>query len=56
MLYRDSAQDKSTIIDWYAEFECGHTNADDAERSRRPKSVIEGPDAIRGLALRSPQT
>ena len=38
--YRDSAPEKSTIIDWYAEFKRGPTNTDDAERSGRPKSSV----------------
>ena len=38
--YVDSAPGKSTIIDWYAEFKCGRTNTDDAERSGRPKSAL----------------
>ena len=38
--YGDSASGKSTIIDWYAEFQHGHTNTDDAERSGRPKSAL----------------
>ena len=39
-LYGDSAPGKSIIIDWYAEFEPGRTNTDDAERSSRPKSAV----------------
>ena len=35
--FGDSAPGKSTIIDWYAEFNRGRTNTDDAERSGRPK-------------------
>ena len=31
--YGDSALGKSTIFDWYAEFNRGRTNTDDAERS-----------------------
>ena len=38
--YGDSAPEKSTIIDWYSEFKRGRTNADDAERSGRPKSAV----------------
>ena len=38
--YTDSAPWKSTIIDWYAEFELGRTNTDDAERSGRPESAV----------------
>ena len=38
--YGDSASGKSTIIDCYAEFECGRTNTDDAECSGRPKSAV----------------
>ena len=38
--YENSASWKSTIIDWYAEFECSRTNTDDAERSGRPKSAV----------------
>ena len=38
--YGDSAPGKSTIIDWYAEFKRGRTNADDAERSGRPKLAV----------------
>ena len=53
--YGGSEPGKSTIIDWYAEFKRGRTNTDD-ERFGRPKSAIERPDAIRGLALGSPQT
>ena len=38
--YGDSAPEKTTIIDWYAEFKRGRTNTDDAERSGRPKSAV----------------
>ena len=38
--YGNSAPGKSTIIDWYAEFKCGRTNTDDANRSGRPKSAV----------------
>ena len=38
--YGDFAPGKSTIIDWYAEFKCGRTNTDDAERSGRLKSAV----------------
>ena len=38
--YGDSAPGKSTIIDWYAEFERGRTNTDDAERSGCLKSAV----------------
>ena len=40
--YGDSASGKSINIDWYAEFERGRTNTDDAERSGRPKSAVLG--------------
>ena len=35
-----TAPGKSTIIDPYADFKCGRTNTDDAERSGRPKSAV----------------
>ena len=38
--YGDSAPGELTIIDWYAEFKCGRTNTDDAERADRPKSAV----------------
>ena len=38
--YGGSTPGKSTIINWYAEFERGRTNTDDAERSGRPKSAV----------------
>ena len=38
--YGDSAPGKSTIIDWYAEFNRGRTNTDDAECSDRSKSAV----------------
>ena len=38
--YGDSAPEKSTIIEWYAEFKSGRTYTDDAERSGRPKSAV----------------
>ncbi|XP_023214386.1 uncharacterized protein LOC111617308, partial [Centruroides sculpturatus] len=38
--YGDSAPGKSTIIDWYAEFKCNHTNTDDTECSGHPKSTV----------------
>ena len=38
--YEDSAPEKSTIIDWYAEFKRGRTNTVYAERSGRPKSAV----------------
>ena len=38
--YGNSAPGKSTIINWYTEFKSGHTNADDAEHSGRPKSAV----------------
>ena len=38
--YGDSAPGKSTIIDWYAEFKCGRTSTDDAERTGRSKSAV----------------
>ena len=38
--YGDSAPGQSTIIEWYAEFKCGCTNIDDAERSGRLKSAV----------------
>ena len=36
----ETAPEKSTIIDWYAEFKRGRTNTDDAERFGRPKSPV----------------
>ena len=38
--YGDFAPGKSTIIDWYAKFERGLTNTNDAERSGHPKSTV----------------
>ena len=38
--YGDSEPEKSTIIDWYAEFKGDRTNTDDAKRSGRPKSAV----------------
>ena len=34
--YENSASEKSTIIDCYAEFKRGRTNTHDTERSLRP--------------------
>ena len=38
--YRDSAPEKSTIIDWHAEFKHSRTNTDDIESSDNQKSVV----------------
>ena len=38
--YGDSAPEKSTIFDWYAEFKRRRTNTDDAECSGCPKSAV----------------
>ena len=38
--YENSAPEKSTIIDWYAEFKGGRTNTDDTKRSGCPKSAV----------------
>ena len=37
--YRGSAQGKSTIIDWYAEFKRDRTDTDDPERSGSPNEI-----------------
>ena len=38
--YGDSAPEKTTMINWYAEFERGRKNTHDDERSGRPKSAV----------------
>ena len=40
MRHGDSAPNKSTIIDWYVEYNRARINTDDAERFGRPKSAV----------------
>ena len=46
--YGDSPPGKSTIINWYAEFKCGHANIDDAEHSGRSKSIVVPEKMLKG--------
>ena len=38
--YGDSAPSKTTIYRWYAKFERGRTDTEDAERSDQPNEVV----------------
>lgn len=38
--YPDSAPSKATVERWFAEFKCGRTRTDDAERCGRPNEVV----------------
>ena len=38
--YPDSAPSKATVERWFAEFKCGRTSTEDAERSGRPNEVV----------------
>ena len=38
--YSDSAPSKVTVERWFAEFKCGRTSTEDAERSGRPNEVV----------------
>ena len=44
--YGDSAPSKTTICRWYAEFERGHTDTEDAEHSGRPNEIVT-PETIK---------
>ena len=44
--YGDSILSKTTICRWYAEFKCGRTDTEDAERSSRPNEVVT-PETIK---------
>ena len=37
--YRENFPSKPTICRWYADFKCGRTNTEDAERPDRPTKV-----------------
>ncbi len=38
--YLEFALGKSNIIDWFAEFECGRMNTNDAPHSGHPKEMV----------------
>ncbi|CAG9832211.1 unnamed protein product [Diabrotica balteata] len=38
--YRNSVPSITTIKRWFAEFKCGRTDTDDAERSGRPNDAV----------------
>ena len=38
--YSDSVPSKTTVKRWYADFKCGRTDTNDAERSGHPNSAV----------------
>ncbi len=46
MCYSDSTPSKTTICQWYADFKCGHINANDAAKRSGRLNEAETPENI----------